>query len=169
MADEKIAGERAYKRFLKSFDELLESISQCEQLNPANTEIQFEKINRNPNEKLSDKEKLQIKFDVLEEIIKKCPYESVKSDYVLKLLKVKEESYESLEKAIEKIEARRCGENERYKRRYNVDLDDESNYALVVDTSHMTPEEEASLIFETEQKFYTKEGYKNGENVGWDR
>jgi len=44
-------------------------------------------------------------------------------------------SYTSIEEAYEAREKRRKGEQERYKERYGVDLEDEKNYDLIIDTS----------------------------------
>ena len=46
-----------------------------------------------------------------------------------------EEQYESQEAAKEAIIAREALERERYSKQYGIDLDDESNYDLVVDSS----------------------------------
>lgn len=73
--------------------------------------------------------------------------------------KLAEESYESLEQAIEKTAARKKGESERYKEIYQIDLDNPNNYKLIVDTSNLTVEEEAIMIIEAEQKSYTEKGY----------
>ena len=47
----------------------------------------------------------------------------------------KEDKYETLEEALEATSERKKGEVERYKMRYGVDLEDENNYNLVIDTS----------------------------------
>lgn len=49
----------------------------------------------------------------------------------------KEDSkYSCVEEAYQAREKRRKGEQERYKRRYGVDLEDENNYDLIIDTSY---------------------------------
>lgn len=44
------------------------------------------------------------------------------------------------------IKNRTKGEVERYKDRYNVDLENEDNYNLIIDTSYATPEDIARII-----------------------
>ncbi len=46
--------------------------------------------------------------------------------------------YNSVEEAYEAREKRRVGEQSRYLRRYGVDLEDENNYDLIIDTSYST-------------------------------
>jgi cytidylate kinase len=60
--------------------------------------------------------------------------------------KRKNESYLSLEEAVDKIEKRKESENKRYKNLYGVNCLDMDNYNLVVDTSHILPEEAANII-----------------------
>lgn len=67
-----------------------------------------------------------------------------------------EDQYQTLESAIEKTRERKIGEIERYKERYNVDLSDEENYNLVVDTSYSNTEELADIIIKGEEL------YRNG-------
>lgn len=51
----------------------------------------------------------------------------------------KEDSeYTSIEEAFEAREKRRIGEQARYLKRYGVDLEDENNYNLIIDTSYAT-------------------------------
>lgn len=59
----------------------------------------------------------------------------------------KEDSkYISIEEAYEAREKRRKGEQERYKKRYGVDLEDENNYDLIIDTSYSTIEDISNTI-----------------------
>lgn len=58
----------------------------------------------------------------------------------------KEDTYETVEQAIESTKNRRDGEIARYKERYGVDLTDEDNYDLVINTSHANPEEITKVI-----------------------
>lgn len=59
----------------------------------------------------------------------------------------KEDSkYASVEEAYEAREKRRIGEQERYIKRYGIDLEDEDNYNLIIDTSYSTPEDIADTI-----------------------
>ncbi len=51
------------------------------------------------------------------------------------------ESFESVEEAKEKIEKRIASERKRYAEYYNIDIDDENNFDLVIDTSDKNPEE----------------------------
>lgn len=69
----------------------------------------------------------------------------------------KEDSqYKSIEEAINARESRRKGEQARYLRRYGIDLEDENNYDLVIDTSSAKVEDIATTILECEEKY--KEG-----------
>ena len=56
------------------------------------------------------------------------------------------EQYSSVEEAIEKIGQRKASENKRYLEKYNVDVNKLSNYDLVIDTTHATPEQIYELI-----------------------
>lgn len=67
-----------------------------------------------------------------------------------------EDQYKTLDMAIQKTKERKIGEIERYKERYNIDLSDENNYDLVVDTSYSNTEELADIIIEGEKS------YRNG-------
>lgn len=59
----------------------------------------------------------------------------------------KEDSkYISVEEAYEAREKRRIGEQKRYIKRYGVDLEDESNYDLIIDTSYSTTEDISDTI-----------------------
>lgn len=61
----------------------------------------------------------------------------------------KEDSnYESIQDAIAQREKRRLGEIARYKERYNVDLTDEKNYDLVIDTSFSTVDDISDTILQ---------------------
>lgn len=68
-----------------------------------------------------------------------------------------EDKYETLEDAIEKTKERKQAEIERYKKRYNVDLTNQENYDLIVNTSYSKSEELANIIIKGEEK------YRNGE------
>ena len=54
----------------------------------------------------------------------------------------------SLEEAQKKVMSRYNTDVERYKRIYNIDCSNLSNYNLVVDNSNLTPEETADKIYE---------------------
>jgi len=69
--------------------------------------------------------------------------------------------YESIEDAIKARESRRIGEQERYKKRYGVDLEDENNYDLIIDTSYSTPQDISETIltcleYYTDKKYFAK-------------
>lgn len=64
----------------------------------------------------------------------------------------KEDSkYKSVKEAKKEREERRKGENSRYLQRYGVDLKDESNYDLIIDTSYSTPSDIADVILHCEK------------------
>lgn len=70
-------------------------------------------------------------------------------------------SYESLEEAKIAREKRRLGEQERYKQRYGVDLEDPNNYDLIIDTSFASIDDTADVILDclehyVENKPFTK-------------
>jgi len=54
--------------------------------------------------------------------------------------------YETVEDAIREREERRIGERERYIKRYNIDLEDEDNYDLIIDTSYSSVEDISDTI-----------------------
>lgn len=56
------------------------------------------------------------------------------------------ESYSSHEDAKTKILQRKSSENLRYSTKYGVDCSNLDNYDIVIDTTHMTPQEEADII-----------------------
>ena len=62
------------------------------------------------------------------------------------------EKYASKDDALFQISERRKSEIFRFKTQYNVDLDNFTNYNLVIDTSHSTPEDIANTIIENYQK-----------------
>ncbi len=55
-------------------------------------------------------------------------------------------NYHSLEEAKKKVVERKQGEQERYKRRYGIDLEDEENYNVIIDTSYSDVDEIADTI-----------------------
>ena len=59
--------------------------------------------------------------------------------------------YESLEQAREKVVERTQGEQDAYKRRYGIDLQDPNNYNLIIDTSYADIEELAETILKCEE------------------
>ena len=74
----------------------------------------------------------------------------------------KEDSgYNSLKEAKIAREKRRLGEQERYKKRYGVDLEDSENYDLIIDTSYASIEDTADTIlsclnYYVQEKPFTK-------------
>lgn len=66
--------------------------------------------------------------------------------------------YKSVEEAIKARESRRLGEQARYLRRYGIDLENEDNYDLIIDTSHAKIEDIADTIIDCESN------YKNGKD-----
>lgn len=64
-----------------------------------------------------------------------------------------EDSYDTIEEAIEKTRQRKLGEIERYKKRYDVDLADTKNYDLIIDSSHLKPEQLAEMIISGEKVY----------------
>lgn len=59
---------------------------------------------------------------------------------------------ETLQAAIEEVHNRNKADFERYLKLYNIDLRDQLNYDLVIDTGDMTPEQVADIIIEKFQK-----------------
>ena len=59
---------------------------------------------------------------------------------------------ESLQEAIEEVHNRNTADFERYLKLYNIDLRDQQNYDLVIDTWDKTPEEVANIILENFNK-----------------
>lgn len=63
------------------------------------------------------------------------------------------ENFNSIEEQKLDIEKRYRLENERYFNLYGVRKEDESNYDLIIDTSHMTPDEVADKIISEYEKW----------------
>lgn len=59
-----------------------------------------------------------------------------------------EDKYESIEEATKEREKRREGEIARYKARYGVDLADENNYNMIIDTSYSSVEDISQVILD---------------------
>lgn len=62
--------------------------------------------------------------------------------------------YETIEEAIKEREERRIGERARYIKKYGIDLEDENNYDLIIDTSYATPYEVADKILEISKIYF---------------
>ena len=56
------------------------------------------------------------------------------------------ENYQNIEEAKNKILARRKSELDRFKSYYKIDYSDLNNYDLIIDTTHITPEEVCKKI-----------------------
>lgn len=70
----------------------------------------------------------------------------------------KEDSqYETVEEAIKEREQRRIGERKRYIQKYGVDLEDENNYDLIIDTSYSSVSDIADKILEGSRAYYNQE------------
>ena len=67
-----------------------------------------------------------------------------------------EDRYTSIEEAEKAREERRIGEIKRYLERYGVNLEDESNYDLIIDTSNLRVEDIATNILEKEKVYRNK-------------
>ena len=65
----------------------------------------------------------------------------------------KEETYSSIQEALEKLTDRQNTEAERYQLIYNIDINDESNYDLIVDTSYLSPAEVVKTIIDGYKRF----------------
>lgn len=64
-----------------------------------------------------------------------------------------EKKYQQLEDAVEALISRRALEVERFKRIYNVDIDNDYNFDYVIDTTYKTPDEICDLILKRFEKF----------------
>ena len=62
-----------------------------------------------------------------------------------------EDKYDNIDEAIEATKKRKEGERSRYLERYGVDLEDERNYNLIIDTSFAKSEEVAKTILKCEE------------------
>lgn len=67
-----------------------------------------------------------------------------------------EESYDSIEDAINLLSERQKSEALRYKSIYNIDVDNPNNYDFIVDTGQLTPEEVANTIYDAYCHFCEK-------------
>lgn len=73
----------------------------------------------------------------------------------------KEDSgYQSIEEAKNAVLNRKNGEISRYKKRYGIDLENDDNYNLIIDTSYSNPKEIAEVILKC--MAYDKDGRKYG-------
>lgn len=67
-----------------------------------------------------------------------------------------EKKYDSVQDAEKSLLERRSLEVERFKKLYQVDIDNEANFDLIIDTTYKTPEEIVNFIIEKFQKFQKK-------------
>ena len=68
-------------------------------------------------------------------------------------LDLKKKKYASIKEAETSLLNRRALEVERFKKLYHVDIDNEANFDLVIDTTGKTPDEIVNLILEKFKKF----------------
>ncbi len=64
-----------------------------------------------------------------------------------------EDRYRSIEEAETAREERRKGEIKRYKEGYGIDLEEEKNYNLILDTTNIDAEARANIILEKEKEY----------------
>lgn len=67
---------------------------------------------------------------------------------------VEDSQYKTVEEAIEAREARKNSERKRYIKKYDVDLQDENNYDLIIDSSYSSVEDISDTILECSELFY---------------
>ena len=78
------------------------------------------------------------------------PYEAALRTYLTR--SSKDETYTSVEQAMNQLIERRVVENRRYKAIYGVNCEDLSNYDVVIDTSYISPKEAMDIIVECYNK-----------------
>lgn len=64
-----------------------------------------------------------------------------------------EDKYKSIEEAIRQRENRREGEIARYKDRYGINLEDEDNYNMIIDTSYSSVEDISQVIIDGLERY----------------
>ncbi|MBQ8251677.1 MAG: cytidylate kinase family protein [Alphaproteobacteria bacterium] len=67
--------------------------------------------------------------------------------------RTEERAYQSVDEAETDLKTRRALEVERFKNLYHVDIDNEANFDLIIDTTDKTPEEICEKILKYFQKF----------------
>ena len=65
----------------------------------------------------------------------------------------KEETYSSVQEALEKLTDRQNTEAQRYQLIYHIDINDENNYDLIIDTSYLSPAEIVKAIMDNYKQF----------------
>ena len=78
------------------------------------------------------------------------PYEAALRTYLTRT--GKDETYTSVEEAMNKLIERRVVENRRYKAIYEVNCEDLGNYDVVIDTSFISPKEAVDIIMDCYHK-----------------
>ena len=78
------------------------------------------------------------------------PYEAALRTYLTR--SSKDETYTSVEQAMNELIERRVVENRRYKAIYEVNCEELSNYDVVIDTSYISPKEAVDIIMECYNK-----------------
>lgn len=70
-----------------------------------------------------------------------------------------EDKYKNIEQAIEKTRERKLSEIERYKKTYGVNLTDNENYDLIIDSSYAIAEQLAKIVKDGEEAYRNKKEY----------
>ena len=86
------------------------------------------------------------------------PYEAALRTYLTRT--GKDETYHSVEEAMNKLIDRRVVENRRYKINYNVNCEDLNNYDVVIDTTFISPQEAVDIMMECYIKKDRNEPYE---------
>lgn len=86
------------------------------------------------------------------------PYQAALRTYLTRIND--DEKYASLEDTIEGLVERRVLENRRYKKIYNVNCEDLSNYDLVIDTSYISALEATEIIMDCYKKKTLNQHYE---------
>lgn len=71
----------------------------------------------------------------------------------LNSLRSSEDRISSLEDAVDSIKRRKISERKRYESYYNIDIDDESNFDIVIDTSNLGIQEGIDIAIEKVRPF----------------
>ncbi|MBR3890969.1 MAG: AAA family ATPase [Bacilli bacterium] len=86
------------------------------------------------------------------------PYQAATRTYLTR--KSEDESYDTLEEAIDALVERRVLENKRYKAIYGVNCEDLNNYDLVIDTSYINALEASEIIMDCYKKKTLNQPYE---------
>lgn len=71
----------------------------------------------------------------------------------------KEDVYKTIKEATNEREKRRLDEISRYKKRYNIDLENTENYDLIIDTSYLDVQTIAEIIINCERSYRENEEF----------